>query len=47
MHQTQVLVKMILSVECPFCWGTLLAGRVVVAFDMGIVWIGLATKDTG
>jgi len=45
MNKLQVLTKMILPVEGPVAQSPFLAGRIVVAFDVGLVGIALSAED--
>ena len=45
MHKLQVLTEMVLSVEGPVAGRPLLACRVVMAVDVCLVWVSLATED--
>jgi len=38
MYQAEVLDQMVFPVESPFLKTPLLAGRIVVRFDMSVVW---------
>jgi hypothetical protein len=43
-HQSKVLIEVILSVKCSFLDGFLLASAKVVSFQMVLVWINLSAK---
>jgi hypothetical protein len=45
-HESKVLVQMILSEECSLLWGLFLTADVVVCLEMIFVWIGDGAKDT-
>lgn len=45
-NEFQVLAQVVLAVECSLIKSLLLASRVVVTFDVGIVGVGRAAEDT-